>query len=235
MLQSKPKQLLIKYMTSLRQAVELRPEDTGSIRLAMSMALEELQDEHRQQLNDLDDIAGDLIRERDELRAASATDAAEILRLQTMEDRLIRWVAQHVHMPDGTDIADVVIAMLERGGATVSPPPAHTNGSEPQAMRYSGRRIDMSDDEIRTVAIDVLRSMAAELGRTPTKREFEESTGNGKRPSVVTIKQRTGMSWSDLIAAADLEPNRNIAEIKAAAKQEREAGPENGTSNFRGQ
>jgi hypothetical protein len=228
-------QIYDRYMIAIKDSTSMRPEDLGAVRLAMKMAMDELQRGHREQLNDMDSIVADLLSERDELRAASATDAAEILRLQTMEDRLIRWVAQHVHMPDGTDIADVVIAMLERGGATVSPPPAHTNGSEPQAMRYSGRRIDMSDDEIRTVAIDVLRSMAAELGRTPTKREFEESTGNGKRPSVVTIKQRTGMSWSDLIAAAGLEPNRNIAEIKAAAKQEREAGPENGTSNFRGQ
>jgi hypothetical protein len=116
MLQSHAKQLQIKYMISLRQATELRPEDLGAVRMALSMALGELQDEHRQQLNEMDDIIADLLQQRDELKALAATDAGEILRIQTMEDRLTQWVSQHVKLDANADIADVVIDLLSKRG-----------------------------------------------------------------------------------------------------------------------
>ena len=50
--ESHAKQLQTKYMTILRRETDLRPEDIGAVRLAMGMALEEMHDEHRQQLTE---------------------------------------------------------------------------------------------------------------------------------------------------------------------------------------
>ena len=151
-------QIQTKYMIALRQGTELRPEDLGAVRLAMRMGMEELHLQYRHDLADMDDIIADLLEQRDKLQAAAGMDAAEILRLQTMEDMLITWV--HDHAPDmadqlvGTDTATVIIEILsKRGGATIAPPPApvavNLNGNgnghvqiTDLGTRYPGRRLN---------------------------------------------------------------------------------------------
>ena len=258
MLQNHAKQLQTKYMTILRREMEMRPEDIGAVRLAIGMALSEMQDEHRQQLNEMDDIAADLLQERDQLRAAAATDAGEILRLQTMEDRLITWV--HEHAPDvadqlvGTDTATVIIDILsKRGGATVAPPaissdlqPVYTNGNgnghvqiTNLGTRYTGRRLNVDDTQLRQMAIDKIQRLATQLGRTPTQKDWNNNLAPDE-PSLTSVKARLGKSWNDMIAEAGLTPNDGLVAMRTAkaAKKDNtveEAKAENAEAPFRGQ
>ena len=119
-------QIQIKYMTALRQGTELRPEDLGAVRLAMRMAMEELHLQYRHDLADMDDIIADLLEQRDQLKATVAMDADEILRLQTMEDRLVAWV--HEHAPSWRTASSrrtrlpVIIDLLSKRGRIDSRP-----------------------------------------------------------------------------------------------------------------
>lgn len=223
MLQSHSKQLLIKYMTGLRQCTELPPEDLGSVRTAMSMALEELQNAHRQQLADMDDIAADLLHERDTLEAMAVTDADEILRLQTMEDRLTQWVSRHVKIDADGDIASVVIDLLSKqGGAVVAPPSTNGNGHVDDGkldVRFRGRRLNISDDELYILVIDTIRHLAAMLGHAPCIREWVANMGPNT-PTLPTITARLKMKWSELVAAAGMP--------------EQEAGQDDAEAPFRG-
>lgn len=254
MLLSHAKQLQTKYMTILRREMELRPEDIGAVRLALGMALSEMQDEQRQQLNEMDDIIADLLGERDQLKAAVAMDASEILRLQTMEDRLISWV--HEHAPDQSDslveldTASVIIDILtKRGGATISPPPApiavNLNGNgnghvqiSDLGARYPGRRLAVSNDELSEMAIAKIRRLAGQLGRTPTQKDWNEHLQPDK-PSLTSVKSRLEKSWNELVAEAGLTPNDNLIAMREAKKakktQTEEAKAENAEAPFRGQ
>ena len=239
-------QILTKYMTALRQGTELRPEDSGAVRLAMRMAMEELHLQYRRDLADQDDIIADLLEQRDQLKATIAMDAAEILRLQTIEDRLIAWV--HEHAPDQadalvqTDTAAVIIDLLtKRGGATVAPPailidphgPIYTNGNGnghiiEREYRPDGRRFNVNLDVLREQALTALRNLAAQLGHTPTQREFEQMT-SVDIPSLQTIKKKLGCTYNDLVDASGLERNKRIVETRKEAKAENAEAP------FRGQ
>ena len=251
MLQSHTKQLQIKYMTSLRKGTELRPEDLGAVRMAMSMALEDLQDEHRQQLNEMDDIIADLIEQRDALKATAGTDAGEILRLQTMEDRLTQWVNQHEQItnPDN-DIANIVIEMLTKYRASVAQParsiPVETfavnaNGNSnghvqisDLGTRYTGRRLNVDDDQLRELAIAKIQVMAINLGRTPTQADWAKHL-KPDEPSLTSVKNRLGKSWNELIADAGLTPNLSSHQRAAqiAAENEEEARTDDAAATFR--
>ena len=245
MLQSHAKQLQIKYMTVLRRETELRPEDLGAVRLAIGMALGELQDEHRQQLNDMDDIIADLLEQWDQLKVVTAADAGEILRLQTCEDRLVSWVMQNEPVNDTSDIAYIVIDILEkyrRNGGTLVAPSTNGNGHGTVkitnlATRYTGRRLNMTDDELRTLAMTKIRQLAAELGRTPTKKDWNDHI-QPDEPSLTTLTYKLHKPWNQLIADAGLTPNLNshqrAAQI-AAEQQEEEAPADNASSTFRSQ
>lgn len=246
-------QIQTKYMIALRQGTELRPEDLGAVRLAMRMALEELHLQYRHDLADQDDIIADLLEQREKLKSVAAMDAAEILRLQTMEDRLIAWV--HEHAPDQadalvqTDTAAVIIDLLtKRGGATVAPPPApvavNANGNgnghvqiTDLGTRYTGRRLNVTDEQVAELAATKIRSLAAKLGRTPTQKDWGDHMAPDE-PSLTSVKKRLGKNWNDLVAAAGLTPNLNshqrAAQI-AAEQHEEEAPADNASSNFRGQ
>ena len=260
MLQNHAKQLQTKYMTIMRREMDLRPEDIGAVRLAIGMALSEMQDEHRQQLNEMDDIVANLLQERDQLKAAAATDAGEILRLQTMEDRLITWV--HEHAPDvadqlvGTDTASVIIDLLsKRGGATVAPPailidprPIYTNGNgngnghvqiTNLGTRYTGRRLNVDDTQLLGLAVAKIQRLAAQLGRTPTQKDWNNNLAPDE-PSLTSVKARLGKSWNDMIAEAGLTPNDGLVAMRTAkaAKKDNtveEAKAENAEAPFRGQ
>ncbi len=231
-------QIQIKYMTALRQGTELRPEDLGAVRLALRMAMEELHLQYRHDLADMDDIIADLIEQRDQLKATVAMDAAEILRLQTMEDCLIAWVHEHEpQMADqliATDTAAVIIDLLSKGGgATVAPPPAPVavNGNGHLAVRErrpDGIRVNVDLDDLREQALTTLRSLTAQLGHTPTQREFEQLTGVDI-PSIQTIKKKLHCTYNDLVDAAGLERNKSIVETRKEAKAENAEAP------FRGQ
>jgi hypothetical protein len=255
MLQSHTKQLQTKYMTILRREIEMRPEDIGAVRLVIGMALSEMQDEHRQQLNEMDDIMADLLQERDLLKVAAGTDAGEILRLQTMEDRLITWVHEHRPMLADllvdTDTAAVVIDILNtRGGATVAPPTApiavNLNGNSNRHVqitdlgtRYTGRRLNVDDTQLRQMAIDKIQLLAARLDRTPTQKDWNLSLGPDE-PSLSAVKNRLHTTWNQLIAAAGLTPNDSLVAMrtaKSAAQEttEEEAKAENAEAPFRGQ
>ena len=227
-------QIQIKYMTALRQGTELRPEDLGAVRLAMRMAMEELHLQYRHDLADMDDIIADLLQQRDQLKATVAMDASEILRLQTMEDRLIAWMHEHAYdQADAlveTDTATVIMDMLSKaGGAVVSPPAApvavNANGNgnghvqiTDLGTRYSGRRLNISDDELHLLVIDTIRHLAATLGHTPTKREWAANMGPNT-PSIPTITDRLRMKWSELVAAAGLEQKDQEQEAQADDSQ----------------
>lgn len=253
MLQSHASQLRIKYMTILRRETDLRPEDLGAVRMAVGMALSELQDEHRQQLNEMDDIIADLLVDRDQLKVLLSRDNDEVLRLQTMEDRLIAWV--HEHAPDQsdaliqTDTAAVVIDLLsQRGGATAAPPPApvavNANGNgnghvqiTDLGTRYAGRRLNIDDEQVRSLAIAKIQLLAMRLGRTPTQKDWNTNLGPDE-PSLSSVKNRLSMTWNELVAAAGLTPTLNshqrAAQI-AAEQHEEEAPADNASSNFRSQ
>ena len=255
MLQSHTKQLQTKYMTILRREIEMRPEDIGAVRLVVGMALSEMQDEHRQQLNEMDDIMADLLQERDQLKVAAGTDAGEILRLQTMEDRLITWVHEHRPMLADllvdTDTAAVVIDILNmRGGETVAPPPAtiavNLNGNgnghvqiTDLSTRYPGRRLKVDTDQLRELAIAKIQVMAVNLGRTPTQNDWNKHL-QPDEPSLTSVKNRLGKSWNELIADAGLTPNDSLAamrEAKAAktSHTEEEARTDDAEATFRGE
>lgn len=258
MLQSHAQQLKTKYMTSLRKGTELRPEDLGAVRMAISMALEELQDEHRQQLNEMDDIMADLLQERDQLKAAAATDAGEILRLQTMEDRLVSWVNAHEPITGCDDVSAVIIDLLTKyraSGATLVPaartiPVEHFtfngngNGNgriqvTDLGTRYTGRRLNVDDTQLRQMAIDKIQLLAARLDRTPTQKDWNLSLGPDE-PSLSAVKNRLHTTWNQLIAAAGLTPNDSLVAMrtaKSAAQEttEEEAKAENAEAPFRGQ
>jgi hypothetical protein len=251
MLLSHAKQLQTKYMTILRRETDLRPEDIGAVRMVVGMALSEMQDEHRQQLNDMDDITADLLEQRDQLKASAATDAGEILRLQTMEDRLITWV--HEHAPDvadqlvETDTATVIIEILsKRGGATVAPPPApiavNLNGNgnghvqiTDLSTRYPGRRLGVDNEQLREMAIAKIQLMAIQLGHTPTQQDWNRNL-QPDEPSLTAVKARLGQSWNDMVKAAGLTPNPNLRQRTAQpATRETEARTDDAEATFRGE
>jgi hypothetical protein len=256
MLQSHSKQLQIKYMTILRRETDLRPEDIGAVRLALGMALSEQHDEHRQQLNEMDDIIADLLQERDQLKAAAATDAGEILRLQTMEDRLIAWVNAHEPVTDCDDISAIIIDLLTKyraSGATLVPaartiPVEHftVNGNgnghvqiTDLGTRYSGRRLNVDDTQLRELAIGKIQLLAMRLGRTPTQKDWGHNLGPDE-PALTSVKNRLHMSWNELVAEAGLTPNDSMSAMrtaKAAKKSatEEEAPADNAPSTFRGE
>lgn len=248
-------QIQTKYMIALRQGTELRPEDLGAVRLAMRMALEELHLQYRHDLADMDDIIADLLEQRDQLKATVAMDASEILRLQTMEDRLITWVHEHRPMLADllvdTDTAAVVIDILNtRGGATVAPPTApiavNLNGNgnghvqiTDLSTRYPGRRLALDNDQLRTMAVTKIQQMAAQLGRTPTQKDWNENL-QPDEPSLTSVKSRLNKSWNDLIVAAGLTPNDSLAAMRAAkatkkGSAEEEARTDDAEATFRDQ
>jgi len=255
-------QIQIKYMTELRQGTELRPEDLGAVRLAMRMAMEELHLQYRHDLADMDDIIADLLTERDQLKATAAMDASEVLRLQTMEDRLITWVHEHApEMSDSlvqTDTAAVIIDLLDRPvDATVAPPPAgrsipvetytvNANGNgngrvqiTDLGTRYTGRRLNVNDEELSTLAIAKIQRLASELGRTPTQKDWNRNL-QPDEPSLTSTKARLGKSWNELIAEAGLTPNDSMVAMRTAKKArkattEEEAKAENAEAPFRDQ
>jgi hypothetical protein len=238
-------QIRIKYVTALRQGTELRPEDLGAVRMILSMALEELKLNYRHDLADMDEIIADLLEQRDQLRAVAATDAGEILRLQTMEDRLTQWVSHHEPVTDTSDIACIVIDILEKyrrnGGTLVAPPTAiNANGENGHGTikitnletRYIGRRLNISDEEVRTLALDKIRKLAADLGRTPAQSDWNNHI-EPDEPSLTSVKSRLHMKWNQLIKAAGLEPNLNSHQI--AAQKKEEARPDDAAAPFRGE
>ena len=206
-------QIQTKYMIALRQGTELRPEDLGAVRLALRMAMEELHLQYRHDLADMDDIIADLLEQRDQFKAAAGMDAAEILRLQTMEDRLVAWV--HEHAPDRadslieTDTATVVIDLLTKRDATIVPrvnnyvpaAPAsvstNSNGHQDGELgaRYSGRRLNISDDELHVLAVETIRHLAATLGRTPTKRDWAANMGPNTPSMPIRVLRGSLASW----------------------------------------
>jgi hypothetical protein len=168
MLQSHAKQLQTKYMTILRREIDLRPEDIGAMRLAIGMALSEMQDEHRQQLNEMDDIIAEMIEHRDQLKAAAAADAGEILRLQTMEDRLIQYMVAH-HPEEA-------LMMLASGYP------------ERARMMAAGGYV-VVDSDVAAVVIAVLNKhnhLAAQIGRITVK-----DLANGNGTAKITEEART--------------------------------------------
>lgn len=256
-MQSHAKQLQTKYMTVLRRETDLRPEEVGAVRLAIGMALSEMQDEHRQQLNEMDDIIADLLQERDQLKAAAATDAGEILRLQTMEDRLIAWVNAHEPVTDCDDISAIIIDLLTKyraSGATLVPaartiPVEHftVNGNgnghvqiTDLGTRYTGRRLNVDDKQLRELAIGKIQLLALRLGRTPTQKDWNSHLGPDE-PSLTSVKNRLHTTWNELIGAAGLTPNDSLVAMrtaKAVAKKsitKEEAKAENAEAPFRGE
>lgn len=258
-MQSHAKQLQTKYMTVLRREVELRPEEVGAVRLAMGMALSEMQDEHRQQLNEMDDITANLLKERDQLTAAAATDAGEILRLQTMEDRLVSWLNAHEPVTNCDDVAAVIIDVLTKyraNGATLVPAARvipvetfslSTNGNgnghvqiTDLGTRYTGRRLNVDDTQLRELAIGKIKLLAMRLGRTPTQKDWNLNLGPDE-PSLTSVKNRLHTTWNELITAAGLTPNDSLVAMrtaKTAAKKsttEEEAKAENAEAPFRGE
>lgn len=251
-MQSHAKQLQTKYMTVLRREVELRPEEVGAVRLVMGMALSEIQDEHRQQLNEMDDIIADLLQERDQLKVTAATAAGEILRLQTMEDRLVSYLTQHA--PDYTndmDTADAILKLLSERIAQpaiiIDPRPVYTNGNgnghvqiTDLGTRYTGRRLNVDDTQLRELAIGKIQLLALRLGRTPTQKDWNLNLGPDE-PSLTSVKNRLRTTWNELIAAAGLTPNDSLVAMrtaKTAAKKsttEEEAKAENAEAPFRGE
>lgn len=245
-------QIQIKYMTALRQGTELRPEDLGAVRLAMRMAMEELHLQYRHDLADMDDIIADLIQQRDQLKATVAMDADEILRLQTMEDRLVAWVHEHEpQLADSLiemDTASAVIDLLSKRGGAVAPPPApvavNPNGNgnghvqiTDLGTRYSGRRLNIGDGQLRELAMAKIQRLATQLGRTPTQKDWNDHI-QPDEPSLTIVKKRLGKNWNDLVAAAGLTPNLNSHQraAQAAAEQHEEEAPaDNASSTFRGQ
>lgn len=249
-------QIQTKYMTALRQGTELRTEILGAVRLAMRMALEELHLQYRHDLADMDDIIADMLQERDQLKATTSMDASEILRLQTMEDRLITWV--HEHAPDvadslvATDTASVVIDLLtkyQRATQTqriVAPVSVNLNGNgnghvqiTDLSTRYPGRRLKVDTDQLRELAIAKIQVMAVNLGRTPTQKDWNHNLGPDE-PSLTSVKNRLSLTWNDLIVAAGLTPNDSLAamrEAKAAktSHTEEEARTDDAEATFRGE
>ncbi len=220
-------QIQTKYMIALRQGTELRPEDLGAVRLAMRMAMEELHLQYRHDLADQDDIIADLLEQRDQLKAAAATDAAEILRLQTMEDRLVAWVHQHEQVTDpDANIVDLVIEMLSnRGGAVVVSLNGNGNGHVTvRERRLDGKRVNVDVDALREQALTTLRNLAAQLGHTPTQREFEQMT-SVDIPSLQTIKKKLSCTYNDLVDASGLERNKSIIETRKEAKADHAEAP----------
>ena len=239
-------QVQTKYMTALRQGTELRPEDLGAVRLAMRMALEELHLQYRHDLADQDDIIADLLEQRDQLKAAAATDANEILRLQTMEDRLVAWVNAYEPGTDCADVAAVIIDILAKyranGGTLVPQAPvavnANGNGNghvqiTDLGTRYAGRRLNIDNEQVRSLAIAKIQLLAMRLGRTPTQKDWNDNLGPDE-PSLSSVKNRLGQSWNELVKAAGLTPNPSTIERQATSHEE-EAPADNASSNFRSQ
>lgn len=124
-------ELVNKYTNAIaNSAVLISQHDLGAVRLALRLALDELQAARQADIKQQDAIAAELIRQRDQLKAMAAIDAQDLLRLQTMEDRLVTFASEHMPllrdaMAASDDVADAVIAALSRAGsATVAPPPA---------------------------------------------------------------------------------------------------------------
>ena len=249
-------QIQTKYMIALRQGTELRPEDLGAVRLAMRMAMEELHLQYRHDLADQDDIIADLLEQRDQLKAAAATDAGEILRLQTMEDRLVSWLNAHEPVTNCDDVAAVVIDVLTKyraSGATLVPAartiPVETitlngngNGNghvqiTDLGTRYAGRRLNIDNEQLREFAMAKIQLLAMRLGRTPTQADWAKHM-QPDEPSLTSVKNRLGKNWNDLVTDAGLTPNlsshQRAAQI-AAAQNEEEAPADNAPSTFRGE
>jgi hypothetical protein len=243
-------QIQTKYMIALRQGTELRPEDLGAVRLAMRMALEELHLQYRHDLADMDDITADLLEQRDQLKASAGTDAGEILRLQTMEDRLVAWLNAHEPVTDCDDVAAVVIDLLTKyraSGATLVPAArtitlnANGNGNghvqiTDLGTRYAGRRLNIDNEQLREFAIAKIQLLAMRLGHTPTQSDWGKHM-QPDEPSLTSVKNRLDKGWNDLVADAGLTPNLSSHQRAAqiAAQNEEEAPADNAPSTFRGE
>jgi hypothetical protein len=246
-------QIQIKYMTALRQGTELRLEDLGAVRLAMRMALEELHLQYRHDLADMDDVVADLLEQRDQFKAAAGTDAGEILRLQTMEDRLVAWVNEHEPVNEFEDVADIVIDLLTKyraSGATLVPAArtipvetitlnANGNGNghvqiTDLGTRYAGRRLNIDNEQLREFAIAKIQLLAMRLGHTPTQSDWGKHM-QPDEPSLTSVKNRLGKGWNDLVADAGLAPNLSSHQRAAqiAAAQETEARTDDAEATFR--
>lgn len=236
-------ELVNKYANAVQNtAVLISDHDMGAVRLALRLALDELQIEHKAALADIDAIIADLLQQRDELKGRAVVDSAELLRLQTDEDRLITWLSEHLPehaapLANGGSAADAVIAALqaltaqhsagpnilqlaasisalntaigEQSAITVAPPAAITyteNGSS--GAGPSGRRFKGTDDELRQQTYAALRTLAGQLGHTPSMREWNAACQQFRLLTVDGTRKRLNMeSWSSLCAAAGLQPN----------------------------
>lgn len=230
-------ELVNKYANAVQNtAVLISDHDMGAVRLALRLALDELQIEHKAALADMDAIIADLLQQRDELKGRAVVDSAELLRLQTDEDRLITWLSEHLPehaapLANGGSAADAVIAALqaltaqhsagssvatvtafnpgEQTAVTVAPPAAITyteNGSS--GAGPSGRRFKGTDDDLRQQTYAALRTLAGQLGHTPSMREWNAACQQFRLLTVDGTRKRLNMeSWSSLCAAAGLQPN----------------------------
>lgn len=110
-----------------------------------------------------------------------------------------------------------------------SAPPAQANRNERFGFRFQG-----SDEELRERLIEAVRKMADELGRTPSRQEWDRKCQNLGLLSAGGFQNRIGLRWSELLTEAGLPLNINFAANFAAKPSDKEDKAESAESTFRG-
>ena len=144
-----------RYLAAIQDATTLTDADLGAVRLGLRLALADAQAACEARSAELSDIASLAVAERSAL-ASKVTDLEQqILRLQTMEDRLAMWLSHHepaiaaqfdgdtgaaiLHILDRRSIVtinvptpaqqDNLTLLAERVADTIAAAKPHTNGN----------------------------------------------------------------------------------------------------------
>jgi len=230
-----------RYLAAIQDATTLTDADLGAVRLGLRLALSDAQAACIERVAELSDIGTRAIAARAALATQVADLEQQLLRLQTLEDRLTAWLTHNepaaaaqydgdpgaaiLHLLDrrrlvtvnvpaaahndnysalGNQVANTIAAALPAapnnghsrngGGATVAPPP-----TKPRM----GRRIQLTDDELRARTVAAIRRVASASGKPPVMEAWNTRyAAQFNLPTVSGIIKRLNVKWSDLCAAA---------------------------------
>lgn len=131
-----------RYLAAIQDATTLTDADLGAVRLGLRLALTDAQAACEARNAELSDIASLAVAERSALATQVGDLEQQILRLQTMEDRLATWLSHHepaiAAQFDGDTGAAILHILDRRGVVTINvPTPAQQDNLHRLAERVA--------------------------------------------------------------------------------------------------
>lgn len=83
------------------------------------------------------------------------------------------------------------------------------------SLRHPGKRGTYfygTDDQLREAVKALVMQMYGELGRAPSKTEFNGVCSQHNIPTVDAVVHRLGLRWSEIITQCGIEPNKSFAQ-----------------------